>query len=188
MIRSGDEIYLETNDPEGLPLPDWRILDMQWILHRVTALSAAAEPRDDFNKEGDDDWDMALGSEEDLEGEDEWFAYTPSPEKSSPPPVESSPPPTKSLPPSSPPPPFPPLPCHSFFPSATKQVEFGTAITTADESIVSGASEAIDQEAEVKEDTPMDEGKGKRRADSDTVEKFEDREAKKRMVLSGGKC
>jgi hypothetical protein len=176
-IRSGDEIYLETNDPETLPLPDWRILEMQWILHRVTALSAAAEPRDDFGEDTDNDWDMAL---EDLEAEDEWFAYTPSPEKPSPPPEKSSPP--SSLPSSSPP------PCHSFLPSAAKEVEFGTAVTTADESIVSSAGEAIDREAEVKEDTPTDEEKGKRRADIDAVAKFEERETKKRIVLSNGKC
>jgi hypothetical protein len=90
-IRSGDEIYLETDDPERLPLPDWRILEMQWILQRVTALSAAAEPRDDFSDETDDDWYIALRSEENLEAEDEWFAYTPSPEKSSPLPEKSSP-------------------------------------------------------------------------------------------------
>jgi hypothetical protein len=54
-IRSGDEIYLETDDPERLPLPDLRILEMQWILHRVTALSGAAEPRDDFGEDADDD-------------------------------------------------------------------------------------------------------------------------------------
>jgi HNH endonuclease len=54
-IRSGDEICLETKDPERLPLPDVRILEMQWMLHRVAALSGAAEPRDDFGEETDDD-------------------------------------------------------------------------------------------------------------------------------------
>jgi hypothetical protein len=44
---------------------------MQWILHRVIVLSGAAEPRDDFGEEADDDWDMTL---EGLEAEDEWFA------------------------------------------------------------------------------------------------------------------
>jgi hypothetical protein len=129
-IRSGDEIYLETNDPETLPLPDLRILEMQWMLHRVAALSGAAEPRDDFGDDTDDDWDMALRSEEDLEAEDEWFAYTPSPEKSSPLPEKSSPLPEKSSPPPSPSP-SSSSPCHSFFPSAANEVEFGTAITTA---------------------------------------------------------
>jgi hypothetical protein len=73
-------------------------------------------------------------------------------------------------------------PCHSFFPSAAKEVEFGTAITTADESIVSNAGEALDWEAEVKEDTPTGEEKGKRRADIDAVAKFEDG-LKQREVL-----
>jgi hypothetical protein len=73
-------------------------------------------------------------------------------------------------------------------PSPPRKVEFGTAITTADESIVSSAGEAIDRETEIKEDTPTGEEKGKRRADIDAVAKFEEREAKKRMVLSSGKC
>jgi hypothetical protein len=110
---------------------------------------------------------MAL---EGLEAEDEWFTYTPSPERSSPS--------TKSSPPS-----FPPLslpsPCYSFFPSAAKEVEFGIAITTADESIVGSAGEAIDRGAEVKEDTPMSEGKDKGRADIDAVAKFEEREVRR---------
>jgi hypothetical protein len=73
--------------------------------------------------------------------------------------MSSSPPEKSSLtsPPSSPPSSSPP--CHSFFPSAAKEVEFGTAITTADESIVSNAGEAMDWEAEVKEDTPTGEEK-----------------------------
>ena len=172
-ICSGDEICLETNDPERLPLPDWRILEMQWILHRVTVLSGAAEPRDDFGEDADDDWDMAL---EGLEAEDEWSAYTPSPEKSPLPPAKSSPP---SSPLSSSP------PCHPFLPSATKEVEFGTAITTVDEG---NTSEAVNRGDEVKEDTPTGEEKGKRRADIDAVAKFEEREAKKRVVLSSGRC
>jgi hypothetical protein len=98
-ICSGDEICLETNDPERLPLPDWRLLDMQWILHRVAAMSGAAEPRDDLD-EDDDDWEVALGNEADLEMEDEWASYTSSPERST---LPSSPPP----------------PCPLFFPSAT---------------------------------------------------------------------
>jgi hypothetical protein len=226
LICSGDEICLETNDPERLPLPDSRLLEMQWILHRVTALTGAAEPRDDFGEDTDDDWDIAL---EDLEAEDEWFAYTPfpemsllppemsspppemslsppemslpppemsssppemslpppemsssPPEMSSSPPEKSSPPPEKSSPLTSPPSSLPQ--CHSFFPSAAKEVEFGTAITTADESIVGKAGEAMDWEAEAKKDTPTGEEKGKRRADIDAVAKFEDG-LKQREVL-----
>ncbi|OCK79258.1 hypothetical protein K432DRAFT_270588, partial [Lepidopterella palustris CBS 459.81] len=51
-ICSGDEIFLETDDPVARPLPDFRLLEMQWFLHRVTAISGAAEPQDDFR--GDD--------------------------------------------------------------------------------------------------------------------------------------
>jgi hypothetical protein len=31
-ISSGDEIVLTTTDPEALPLPNFKILEMQWIL------------------------------------------------------------------------------------------------------------------------------------------------------------
>ena len=140
-IRSGDIIYFETNDPENLPLPDFRLLEMQWILHRVSALSGAAELSDNFDDDSDD-WGVALENEDDLDDlltDDEWSAYTPSPRKSSP---QSS----------------PPHPCPQFFPSATKEVVFGT---TAGESIVSSDGETINLEAEVKKDTPKDEGKGK---------------------------
>jgi hypothetical protein len=64
-ILSGDEILLETSDTVELPLPDWRLLEMQWILHRVTALRGAAESSDDFDEDDNDDWDMPLG--EDIE-------------------------------------------------------------------------------------------------------------------------
>ena len=74
-IRSGDVIYFKTSDPENLPLPDFKLLEMQWILHRVSALSGAAEFSNDFNKDNDD-WDVALENEDDLERdlstEDEW--------------------------------------------------------------------------------------------------------------------
>ena len=115
---------------------------------------------------------------------------SPTPEVSSSPLEKSSPPPEKSSPPSSPPPSPPsssPSPCHSFFPSAAKEVEFGTVITTADESIVSSAGEAIDRETEIKEDTPTGEEKGKRGADIDAVAEFEERKTKKKMILSGRK-
>jgi hypothetical protein len=42
-IRSGDIITLTTEDPENLPLPSLKLLEMQWILNRVLALSGAAE-------------------------------------------------------------------------------------------------------------------------------------------------
>jgi hypothetical protein len=67
-ISSGDPISLETDDPVAHPLPDLRLLDMQWILHRVTAMSAAAEPQDDFGDDSDDDLAAAL--------EESWYLNT----------------------------------------------------------------------------------------------------------------
>jgi len=42
-IRSGDIITLHTDDPEKQPLPSMALLEMQWILHRVSALSGAEQ-------------------------------------------------------------------------------------------------------------------------------------------------
>ena len=52
-IRSGDKISLETDDPVERPLPDFKLLEMQWFLHRVAAMSGAAKPQDDFRDDGD---------------------------------------------------------------------------------------------------------------------------------------
>jgi hypothetical protein len=70
-LSSGDVISLETDDPTAHPLPDFRLLDMQWILHRVTAMSAAAELQDDFGDDSDDDLTAALQEDWYLETEDE---------------------------------------------------------------------------------------------------------------------
>lgn len=74
-ICSGDEISLETDDPATRPLPDFKVLEMQWFLHRVTAMSGAAEPLDDFCDDGDnsdDDVAMELRNRWDSYAEDEW--------------------------------------------------------------------------------------------------------------------
>ena len=55
-ICSGDTISLETDDPVAHPLPDVRLLEMQWFLNRVAAMSGAAEPQDDFGDDSDDDF------------------------------------------------------------------------------------------------------------------------------------
>ncbi|KAM5436487.1 hypothetical protein MferCBS31731_005765 [Microsporum ferrugineum] len=62
-IVSGAEIVLETSDPENIPLPSWDLLDMQWNLQRLTALSGAA---DVFLDAIDDDDSSGIGWEEDL--------------------------------------------------------------------------------------------------------------------------
>ncbi|KAJ5383831.1 hypothetical protein N7517_001742 [Penicillium concentricum] len=41
-MNSGDLVIFQTKDPESLPLPSWNLLQMQWILHRIGALSGAA--------------------------------------------------------------------------------------------------------------------------------------------------
>jgi hypothetical protein len=72
-ICSGQRISLTTDDPDNQPLPHLALLEMQWVLHRLTAMSGAAEIYDDFND--DDDDAMALCNEWDLYGEDEWDPY-----------------------------------------------------------------------------------------------------------------
>jgi hypothetical protein len=52
-IHSGCEISLKTDDPVSRPLPDFRLLEMQWFLHRVTAMSGAVELQDDFHYDDD---------------------------------------------------------------------------------------------------------------------------------------
>lgn len=64
-IESGHEIHLTTTDPKNLPLPSWEILEMQWHLNRVLAISGAADVED-----SDDDYDddfFFLEQEQDLD-------------------------------------------------------------------------------------------------------------------------
>ncbi|QSS56557.1 hypothetical protein I7I53_04805 [Histoplasma capsulatum var. duboisii H88] len=43
IIPSGTVITIRTDDPDTKPLPNKAILDMQWVLHRLTALSGGAD-------------------------------------------------------------------------------------------------------------------------------------------------
>lgn len=45
-IQSGDIITFITTDPEKLPLPSMDLLDLQWVVHRLNALSGAVEATD----------------------------------------------------------------------------------------------------------------------------------------------
>lgn len=58
-VRSGDVITLVTENPETHPLPSFELLEMQWILHRVAAISGAVDDyKDDgFNDDGGGDGD-----------------------------------------------------------------------------------------------------------------------------------
>lgn len=46
-IRSGDVVTFSTQDPDKYPLPSFDLLDMQWALHRATALSGVADATDE---------------------------------------------------------------------------------------------------------------------------------------------
>jgi len=79
-IHSGCEISLETDDPVSRPLPDFRLLEMQWFLHRVTAMSGAAELQDDFYDDDDNgDDDIAEALQWDMYMEDDWDMDTEGP-------------------------------------------------------------------------------------------------------------
>jgi hypothetical protein len=38
LIGSGDFFTLTTKDPEEMPLPDYNLLDLQWVMQRVLAM------------------------------------------------------------------------------------------------------------------------------------------------------
>jgi hypothetical protein len=67
-IYSGDKIYLTTDDPVLRPLPDLALLDIQWNLQRVTALTGVAEPQDiSHNSDSSED----ISSQVDVRAEDD---------------------------------------------------------------------------------------------------------------------
>jgi hypothetical protein len=53
-INSGDRIAMTTNDPVKLPLPSWDLLDMQWVLQRLSTISGAGEPQNDWYDDSSD--------------------------------------------------------------------------------------------------------------------------------------
>jgi hypothetical protein len=54
-IRSGDTFTFRTTDPKRLPLPSWPLLEMQWYLQRIAAMSGAAGPPEyeEYSEEDD---------------------------------------------------------------------------------------------------------------------------------------
>jgi hypothetical protein len=58
VICSGDFFTLEVQDPDQYPLPSFELLEMQWKLHIVAAMSGAAEAPDD--PYGPDDLDKSM--------------------------------------------------------------------------------------------------------------------------------
>jgi hypothetical protein len=58
IIRSGEVLELITEDPKKLPLPDWDLLEMQWVLQRLTALKGGANcPATVLDDDDDDDYE-----------------------------------------------------------------------------------------------------------------------------------
>jgi len=65
-IHSGDIFTLTTDDPGSRPLPSWDLLEMQWILQRITAMSGAAgTPELELNDDDDIDSCPALIPDDD---------------------------------------------------------------------------------------------------------------------------
>ena len=51
IVRSGDTITLTTHDPEHFPLPDFELLWLKWMLHRIVALRGASGVYPNFNSD-----------------------------------------------------------------------------------------------------------------------------------------
>ena len=98
LIQSGTELRFETEDPENLPLPKYELLEMQWFLNRVVAMSGAADIEDDYDNDDDGGW---LEQREDFDMLDEWDSQDEQQSLATEPRSSSSPPP--SLAPPSPP-------------------------------------------------------------------------------------
>ncbi|KAL9113692.1 MAG: hypothetical protein Q9227_002137 [Pyrenula ochraceoflavens] len=71
-IESGDIISLTTDGPELRPLPSFTLLEMQWFLNRITAMSGAAELPDE--DEEDQEQTAYNSGHESIEDGDEDFS------------------------------------------------------------------------------------------------------------------
>ena len=43
LLRSGDRLILRTDDPSDRPLPNWHLLEMQWIFQHIVGMSGTAK-------------------------------------------------------------------------------------------------------------------------------------------------
>ncbi|OQE18871.1 hypothetical protein PENFLA_c020G03745 [Penicillium flavigenum] len=70
-MSSGDLVVFKTKDPENLPLPSWDLLQMQWILSRIGAISGAADastlPWDWDTEDEDSNMEFEYDDDEDME-------------------------------------------------------------------------------------------------------------------------
>ncbi|RAH62128.1 hypothetical protein BO85DRAFT_413106 [Aspergillus piperis CBS 112811] len=82
-LRSGDILTFKTDDPVGHPLPSFELLSMHWALHRVLALSGAADVTDEEFDLRDPDALQAEATDEDNEEEVESETEEDDPEEES---------------------------------------------------------------------------------------------------------
>jgi HNH endonuclease len=68
-VKSGSTITLQTDNPALRPLPDIRLLEMQFLLQQLTAIRGGAEPELDYFDEDEDD-DLSEAYQEEAEEED----------------------------------------------------------------------------------------------------------------------
>lgn len=62
-IESGDIVKLTTDDPVKVPLPHSKLIELQWLLNSVAALSGAAEADDSWcpdDEDDDNDWPIGV--------------------------------------------------------------------------------------------------------------------------------
>ncbi|PGG96572.1 hypothetical protein GX51_07768 [Blastomyces parvus] len=71
IIQSGEVMELTTSDPEKYPLPNWDLLEIQWILQRLTALRGAVDIPDTILSESEDPSDYGYSEEVVVEEEEE---------------------------------------------------------------------------------------------------------------------
>jgi hypothetical protein len=63
-ITSGHKVFMTTDDPVERPLPSLELLEMQWVLQRLSAVSGAAEPQDDWSDDDSSDFSAGQAIEE----------------------------------------------------------------------------------------------------------------------------
>ena len=79
-VESGDIFKLTTENPESHPLPNWNLLEMQWFMQRLVAMSGAAGwPR--FERDSNDIDSSAVLADEINDCNEDVYNWIPVPEK-----------------------------------------------------------------------------------------------------------
>ncbi|KKZ60613.1 hypothetical protein EMCG_04714 [[Emmonsia] crescens] len=83
IIKSGEVIKLTKSDPEQHPLPTWDMLELQWIMQRLTALKGPADIPDSVLTESEDSrgiYDEDLGEYIWWDKNGQWRGFAPIPD------------------------------------------------------------------------------------------------------------